>query len=479
MLLKYKTSLRDPLYDYIPCTDFELNLIDTTAFQRLKRITQTAGAKFVYPGSEHTRFGHSLGVMHLAGRMAEKLLLKEKLGKDFYFLKDFHELCERGERSFREVKTLSDKMFEIARKIEIVRIAGLLHDIGHCGFSHTLELILDKYQNIKHEEMTIRILKENDEIRDVFEKCDEANFFGVEVGDIIEILTKKVREDKYLIEIISGTFDADKIDYIGRDAHHTGTIEYGAIDAARLTESLEIHGNALIPDSSVVDAVIDFWEARFNMFSAVYYHRVARAMEIIIQNMVDHFIREYQDMEKSKRPETVLSNFIKINSTDDYLLLDDFSVVSELNRLRREGYKFELAFKFLDMFLKRKPLTTINEYRTGPVDEKTWKMLTDSKKLRTMEDELSKLSKKVPKHFIFVDAPPEVDIKINPVFGKSLREIEVWDKRLGDTRRVEEFDPSIVEALSTLRGVIRIYTLDEYRADVEKAWNEYQEKYLK
>jgi HD superfamily phosphohydrolase len=482
MFLRYKTSLRDPLYDYIPCTDFELNLIDTKAFQRLKRIAQTAGAKFVYPGSEHTRFSHSLGVMHLAGRMAEKLLVKEKmekeLGRDFYLLGRLRELCEKGKNGFPGMKKLSDTMFEIARKIEIIRIAGLLHDIGHCGFSHTLETILEKYQGIKHEDMAIRILKENDEIEEVFEKCAEAKFLGIDVKDIIEILSGRVKEDLYLCEIISGTFDADKIDYIARDAHHTGTIEYGAVDASRLTETLEIYGNALIPDSSVVDAVIDFWEARFNMFSAVYYHRVARAMEIIIQTMVDNFVVEYQNMHGSKRPETVLSNFLKINGVDDYLLLDDFSVVSELNRLRRERYKFELAFKFLDMYLKRKPLTCIDEYRLSLVDEKTWKMLIDPKRLETMGEQISKFSN-VPKHFIFIDAPPKVDIKVNPVFGKSLKEIVVWDKRLKTIKSIEEFDPKIVDALSILRGVIRIYTLEEYQADVKKGWNKYKEEYLK
>lgn len=480
MFLKYRTSLRDPLYNYIPCTDLELKLIDTKTFQRLRRITQTAGAKFVYPSSEHTRFSHSLGVMHLAGKMAERLLVKEKLG-EFYFLKRFNELCSKGKNGFADIKQLSDKLFEIARKIEIVRIAGLLHDIGHCAFSHTLESILEKYQGIKHEDMAVKILKENSEIKNVFEENNEAKFLDVEVDDVIEILDskKELKEDPYLREIISGTFDADKIDYLARDAYHTGTIEYGAIDATRLTETLEIHGNALIPDSSVVDTVIDFWEARFNMFSAVYYHRVARAMEIIIQNMVDYFIAEYQNMEETERPKTVLSNFLKIEDINNYLLLDDFSVVSELNRLRQEGYKFELAFKFLEMYLKRQPLTRIAENRITPTDERIWEMLTDIKRLDTIREELSKLANSVPKHFIFVDAPPKVDIKINPVLGKSLEEIVVWDKKSKETKSIKEFDPRIVEALSTLRGVIRIYTLEEYAADLEKGWSEYQKTYLK
>lgn len=477
MFLKYETSLRDPLYNYIPCTDLELNLIDTKAFQRLKRISQTSVAKFVYPGAEHTRFPHSLGAMHLAGKMAEKLLVTEKLGEDFYFLKNFYELCEKGEKSFPEIKELSDDIFEIARKIEIVRIAALFHDLGHCGFSHTLEPILMKYQKVSHEEMTIRILEENDEIRDVFEKCEEAKLLDIGVNDIIKIYTRDIKEDRYLCEIISGTFDVDKTDYIARDAHHTGTIEYGAIDSARLTESMVISGNTLIPDSSVVDAVIDFWEARFHMFSAVYYHRAARAMDIIIRNMIEHFIEKYLGM-GSKRPKTILSSFIEIDSINDYLLLDDCSIISELNRLRREGYKFDIAFRFLDMYLKRKPLTLVDEYRPGPVDERTWKMLTDSKKLETMAKEISKLSD-APKHFVFVDAPPEVKIGVSPVFGRYLRDIEVYDKKEKRRRPIGDFDAKTVEALSTLRGMIRIYTLEEYADAVKKGYEEYEKSYLK
>lgn len=477
MFLRYKTSLRDPLYDYIPCTDLELAVIDTQSFQRLKRINQTTGARFVYPGAEHTRFSHSLGVMHLAGKMAERLLVTDKLGKGFCATEKLEEICKKGSNGFPEVKTLSDDMCEIARKIEIVRLSGLLHDLGHCGFSHTLETILKKYQKIDHEQMTIRILESGNgnEIDEAFKNSNEARRLDIKVTDIIEILKKEVKEDKYLCEIISGTIDVDKIDYISRDAIHTGTIEYGAVDAERLTESLEIHGNALIPDSSAVETVIALWQARFHMFSAVYYHRVARAMEIIIENMVDQFVQQYQKMADDKKPRTVLSNFAKIEDIDDYLLLDDFSVVSEFSRLRRDGYRFDMAFKFFDMYLKRKPLTVVDEYRAGPVDEATWKMLTDRNKLEAMEEEISKLSS-VPRDFIFVDAPPEVQIRVNPVFGKSLRDIVVYHKKTGKIGPIEEFDKETVEALSTLRGIIRIYTLDEYSAQVTKGYEEYKKR---
>lgn len=479
MFLRYKTSLRDPLYNYIPCTDLELAIIDTKPFQRLKRISQTTGARFVYPGAEHTRFSHSLGVMHLAGKMAERLLVTDKIGKDFCATEKLWEICKKGSDGFPEVKTLSDDMCEIARKIEIVRLSGLLHDLGHCGFSHTLETILKKYQKIDHEKMTIRILENSadNEIKDAFENSDEAKRLDIKIADIVEILEKKVKEDKYLCEIISGTIDVDKIDYIARDAIHTGTIEYGAVDAERLTESLQIHGNALIPDSSAVETVIAFWQARFHMFSAVYYHRVARAMEIIIQNMIDQFAQQYQEMADHEKPRTILSNFIKVEDTNDYLLLDDFSVVSEFSRLRRDGYKFDLAFKFFDMYLRRKPLTVVDEYRAGPVDENTWKMLTDRNKLEAMEEEISKLSG-VQRDYIFVDAPPEVQIRVNPVFGKSLRDIVVYHKKTGKIGSIEEFDKETVEALSTLRGVIRIYTLDEYFGEVSKGYDEYKKKNL-
>jgi HD superfamily phosphohydrolase len=415
--------------------------------------------------------------MHLAGKMAERLLMTKELGKNFCSVDELRELCGKGRDGFPEIKTLSDQMFEITRKIQITRIAGLLHDLGHCGFSHTLEAIFLKYQKVDHEQMTISILENSDEIKSVFEENKTANDLNIKISDIEAILKRTATDYPYLCEIISGTIDVDKIDYIARDAFHTGTTEYGAVDAARLTDSIVVEGDSLIPDSSAVETVIAFWQARFHMFSAVYYHRVARAMEIIIQNMVDQFILQYQGMEESERPKTLLSSFAKLEAITDYLLLDDYSIVSELSRLRKEGHKFESAFRFFDMYLRRKPLTVVDEYRVGPIDQTTWKMLTDRKKLEAMKDEISDLSK-VPKEFIFVDAPPEVQIKVNPVFGRLLKDILVFDKKSGGTRSIEEFDPKTVDALSALRGLIRVYTLDKYYKEVKKGYDDYAKKYM-
>jgi len=477
MFLKYETSMRDPVHDYIPCTRLELDLIDTTVFQRLRRISQTPPSRFVYHGAEHTRFSHSLGVMHLAGKMADKILQTEKLGKDFYFLKGLRELSSKGRESFSEIKDLADKMFDVARKIQIVRIAGLLHDIGHVGFSHTLEPILERYQNLTHENMTIKILERNKEIRRVFKVSEEAKFLRIDIEDIIRFFKKQITEDQYLCEIISGTIDADKIDFILRDAHHTGTIEYGAIDSQRLTECLTVAGSALIPDSSAVDAVIDFWEARFHMFSAVYYHRAVRSMDIIIRNMVDQFLIEYKRLPKSQKPKTILSAFFKIADLHDYLLLDDYSIISELSRLTHAGSQFDLAFRFLEMYKKRKLLTLVDEYRPGPVEEETWKMLTDRRRLDAMRTEISKLSG-VSRDFIFIDAPPEVEIRVNPVFGKCLMDMIVYDKKENKCRPIGEFDSKTVEALSTLRGLIRIYTVEQHEKKVREGYEKYKKRYL-
>jgi len=103
--------------------------------------------------------------------------------------------------------------------------------------------------------------------------------------------------------------------------------------------------------------------------------------------------------------------------------------------------------------------------------------LTDSRKLEAMKKEIAKTSK-VPESFVFVDAPPEVQIKVNPVFGTFLKDIVVYDKKEKRTRSIEEFDPKTVDALSTLQGVIRIYTLDKFSGAVQKAYNEYKAEYM-
>ncbi len=131
MLLEFTGEITDPIHKYIRITDLEKKLIDTEVFQRLRKIRQLAGAHLVYPSAQHTRFEHSLGAMHLAGLAAETLL-------------------DKGYITYKE-------------DVESLRIAALLHDIGHGPFSHLFEEVLRENESNKltHEIIGKKIIKES------------------------------------------------------------------------------------------------------------------------------------------------------------------------------------------------------------------------------------------------------------------------------------------------------------------------------
>ena len=119
------TDIKDPIHDFISVSNSELKIIDSPIFQRLRRIRQLTGAHLTYPGAQHTRFEHSLGVMHIAGQAGHVLANKKIIKAD---------------------------------DIENLRIAGLLHDIGHGPFSHLFEEILQEKNKVSHEDLGKKII---------------------------------------------------------------------------------------------------------------------------------------------------------------------------------------------------------------------------------------------------------------------------------------------------------------------------------
>jgi len=175
-MLKTEKLFRDPLYGFIGLTEKELELLSTPVFQRLRRIKQLGNTHLVYPSACHSRFEHSPGVLNIATRMAEKL----KIDSD---------------------------------EIEIIRYAALLHDIGHGPFSHNFETILKSVntKKISHEDITLKIINEDDDICRI-------------LGDTKDAVISLFDDDNETAnsKIISGSIDADKLDYLRRDSFHIG-----------------------------------------------------------------------------------------------------------------------------------------------------------------------------------------------------------------------------------------------------------------
>ncbi|MCE5272217.1 HD domain-containing protein [bacterium] len=234
-------ELRDPIHGFINRTEREERIIDTVVFQRLRGIKQLALASLVYPGAIHTRFEHSLGVMHIAGLLAEQLLVN-------------HE------------------------KVDLIRLAGLLHDIGHGPFSHVSEDILDKYFDqskiqVKakekiHEKLTCDIIEQNKEINELVDRPTKNKIIGLLAGTQGEIIEKN---------IISGPLDADKQDYLLRDSYFCG-VKYGIFDLERLIGTLTSHHDSteqyLAATEDGIYAIEQFVIAKYHMTTQVYRHKI-------------------------------------------------------------------------------------------------------------------------------------------------------------------------------------------------------------
>lgn len=221
----------DPVHGYIDLNEFHTRLLDTARMQRLRRINQLGFANLVYPGANHTRFEHSMGVMHLCIKLFE-------LGN---------------------VQIYKDQMDEIVA-------ACLLHDIGHGPFSHATEKIIESYTNRPHDD--VKKIISSGEIKDVL------NSAGMDPSKIAMHIQGKTE----LSLILSSEIDVDKMDYLARDMHYTG-VSSGGVDSIRLLKHMGFHDKNFVLSANAVKAAESLLASRYWMNSSVYYHHVARIAE--------------------------------------------------------------------------------------------------------------------------------------------------------------------------------------------------------
>ncbi|HXC64961.1 MAG TPA: HD domain-containing protein [bacterium] len=240
MKLKVK-YFQDPLYGQIAVADpLLLGLIDSRAVQRLRQIRQLGVSYLTFLGAEHSRFSHSLGAMTLMERALEHLAQEE------------------GLRLSNQGRTLA--------------LAGaLLHDIGHCAFSHTLEASLIGH----HERLTARLLREEPELR---------RLLGAKAAPLAALLEGKLKgaEAVLIHDLLSSQLDVDRLDYLVRDAHYTG-VNSGSVDLGRIIASFTVSRGRLAVKERGLLAVEEYFLARYFMYWKVYYHKTSRAMELLLK----------------------------------------------------------------------------------------------------------------------------------------------------------------------------------------------------
>lgn len=264
-----KYEIRCPVHGFIQIDDWERQIIDQPAFQRLRRIRQLAFTDLLYPAAMHTRFEHSLGVMHVASLVYDSIVQKSR------------EVLEEHLTYTKE---------GLDRDRRLVRLAALLHDVGHAPFSHSSEdLFPDRERGGKkfaHDDYSAAIIRT--ELRSAIEDHPLNENTGFDADNVAALIEGSAAAKRALFwrDLINGQMDADRMDYLIRDSHHIG-VQYGKFDLSRLISSVI----AIAPDREnsqprpgieeggwhAAEALV---LARYFMFTQVYFHKTRVAYDI-------------------------------------------------------------------------------------------------------------------------------------------------------------------------------------------------------
>jgi HD superfamily phosphohydrolase len=406
----YWGEIKDPVHGYVYITKAEKNIIDSYPMQRLRRLRQLAGSEYVYPGANHTRFEHCVGVMYLAGKVLE------------------NPNVSRG---------VSDE------EVDMCRISALLHDVGHGPFSHVFEQLLIKDLEKTHEDITSWIIEKSE----VGDKLSKAGYNPQEVAKLA--VGKMHKPGKaFLDQIISSAVDVDKQDFIVRDTYHTGA-EYGFVDVFRLIHALDVLGENLAVELGALSALEAFMIARIESFKSIYFHRVGRAAQIMLATA----------MEKAN---TELG-LTKFNNPEDYLKLDDYTVWSALK-------KCEASKDIIGNLEQRRMLKCAYERTFYEKDAMISNVFGRESYRRHIQNEIAKEAD-VNTESVIIDVPTVPSVPYHHAVFMESMEIPVFSrnqKGLKIPQRLSEIS-KIFETLKGFMNILRVYTNEVDRERVEKA----------
>lgn len=256
------TQIYDPIHGFITLTPTMLSIVDTPLFQRLRDLKQLGAAYMVFPSATHTRFEHSIGVSYLAGKMMAALRHNQK------------EL------------DITDRM------VELVRIAALVHDLGHGPYSHLYDQYIRKDNEPEHEERGCTL----------FKKLVLKNSIDLATEEVDMILKMIVpsEEDGWLFQIVANMrnqIDVDKIDYIMRDCYHLG-FQTGGEFTRIITECRVIDDTICFPEKILYD-IFALFASRYRLHKQVYHHHAVISYEFMIIEVLKKTKRPFEEMTDS------------------------------------------------------------------------------------------------------------------------------------------------------------------------------------
>lgn len=328
--------IRDPVHKDVFLNEVEMKIVDTPVFQRLRRIKQLGVTNLVYPSANHTRFEHCIGSAHIAGRIVKRL--------------------------------------DVGEKAQTLKISALLHDLGHGPLSHTSEELLKRYLSYSHEDATLRIIKES-VIQDILTD------HSIDVDIVVDILSKKDE----LSGLISGEVDVDRMDYLARDAYHTG-VAYGIIDLDRLVNTVELVEGKLVITVGGLKAVEGLLVARFLMTPTVYLHHASRIADAMFLRATERAVEEG------------ILELEKLFSMDDLDLQNLFRGAS--------GYVKEIGLRLDERRLFKQAWFRDEREAEEGLKRGFLRLMKDVKRWSRVEEELAEDCGLAP-GFVIVDIPPK------------------------------------------------------------------------
>jgi len=384
--------IKDSIYGLIKITDPFLEIIDTEAFQRLRHIKQLGLSYLVYPSANHSRLEHSLGCFYLSGKITDKF--------DFQHKNEF-------------------------------RIAALLHDIGHAPFSHVAENITKAFTQLTHEDFSKKIIGDA-EIKNITDK------YGLNTEKILDFISHK----EVFGQLISSEIDVDRLDYLARDAYHTG-VAYGVIDADLVIKAIEIKDGKIYCSGEQLPALESILIARYLMFPTVYTHHTVRIANLMFQDALYNLVS--QGTIKAEE-------FISMTDADMLSLMklhaESRVMITQIEK--RNLYKMAMVFRKDDFNnLKR-----------------VYELKDDYKAIQEIQNALKRILS-VQDGKVFIDIPEK------PSFAKSNIIISEYNKPL------EELSPLVksLKAAEWNHWYVGIYCSKTEREKVSKAKDEIK-KYL-
>lgn len=235
---------KDPVHKYVYVQHPIIwKIIGAREFQRLRRIRQLGTGYLTFHGAEHSRFAHSLGAYELTRKIISRFMRNRYA-------------------AWSEEENL------------VCLCAALLHDIGHAPFSHSVESVFGE----NHEQRSCEIIMEDTEVHRIL--CEVSSDFPARVASVI----RKTYPQDIVVSLVSSQLDADRMDYLLRDAYMTG-VSYGTFDLGRILRVMRPYQGKIVVKESGKHAVEDYLMSRYQMYWQVYFHPVTRSAEILLRNI--------------------------------------------------------------------------------------------------------------------------------------------------------------------------------------------------